>query len=417
MSLPENPATSSSTLPAASSATMPALSSSSLPPASITTTGSWSARSDTELGRSERRALEWSALAAALAIAWITLPIGTGILLGALLAFTMQPVYERLRARTGRPGLSALLTTILATLVILSFIGVLALLFVTRGVTLARQFVAPLAPQGSLTHITARLSPTLHRFHIAPEELTTRLRSGATELAGRLASVAEGVAAQTASLLLGLFFAVMTMYLCVRNWGGITRRAQEVLPLRPDYTRALFDEFRRVGRTTLFGTVVTGLAQGVLATLGYWMTGVPEPVFFGALTAVASLVPAVGTLLVWVPAGIVLILTGHSGAGFAELIWGAAVIIGVSDYVIRPRLVGGEDAVPTLVTFAALFGGVEVLGLKGLILGPLVMSVAVATLRLYASEMRARRQRAARPHERVVSPDPPPPRERHTRRF
>jgi predicted PurR-regulated permease PerM len=178
-------------------------------------------------------------------------------------------------------------------------------------------------------------------------------------------------------------------------------RAQEALPLRPDYTRRLFDEFRRVGRTTLLGTIVTGLAQGLFATVGYALCGVPKPLFFGAATAVASLVPAVGTMLVWVPVGIVRILTGHAVSGIFELVWGAVFIAAISDYVVRPRLVGGDSETPSLVTFTALFGGVEVFGLEGLIVGPVLMALAIAVLRLYVAEAAARRRGAGVPEEAV----------------
>src|SRR6185295_509068 len=117
--------------------------------------------------------------------------------------------------------------------------------------------------------------------------------------------------------------------------------------------------FRRAGRATLLGTVVTGVAQGALAAVGYWATGVPEPAFFGTATAIASVVPAVGTLLVWVPAGLYLLLSGHLAWGIVELAWGLLVVVGFSDYVIRPRLVGDED-MPPLLTLLALFGGLEV---------------------------------------------------------
>ena len=176
-----------------------------------------------------------------------------------------------------------------------------------------------------------------------------------------------------------------------------------MLPLRPRYTRALLEEFQRAGRSTLLGTVVTGLAQGAFAAVGYWFTGVPEPAFFGAATAVMSLLPGVGTLVVWVPAGIYLIATGHPGMGVLELIWGTLVVVGVSDYVIRPRLVGGHGPMPALLTFAALFGGIEVFGLVGLIVGPLIMSVSFAVLRIFAQE--ARERRAVRGSRSL----PPPP--------
>jgi predicted PurR-regulated permease PerM len=164
-----------------------------------------------------------------------------------------------------------------------------------------------------------------------------------------------------------------------------------MVPLRPRYTRELLVEFQRVGRSTLLGTVLTGLAQGVLAAIGYMITGVPEAAFFGAATAVASLLPGVGTLLVWVPAGVFLFLTGHPAMGVLELCWGSIAVVGASDYVIRPRLVGGHGTMPSLLTFVALFGGVEVFGLSGLIIGPLIVSLSYAVLKIFAQDAEARR--------------------------
>ena len=166
----------------------------------------------------------------------------------------------------------------------------------------------------------------------------------------------------------------------------MARHAENMLPLRPRYTRDLLEEFRRVGRTTLLGTVATGLAQGALAGLGYFVTGVPEPAFFGAATALASLVPGIGTLFIWLPAGIFLIAEGHPALGSLELIWGALVVVGASDYVIRPARVGRHSTMPALLTFTGLFGGVEAFGLIGLILGPLLMALSFSLLRLFAHD-------------------------------
>ena len=78
-------------------------------------------------------------------------------------------------------------------------------------------------------------------------------------------------------------------------------------------------------------------------------------------------------------------LTGHFTAGIIEIVWGALVVVGVSDYLIRPRLVG-DEGMPAVLTFVALFGGVEVMGLSGLIIGPVLMSLALAALRIYQAE-------------------------------
>ncbi len=344
-----------------------------------------------DLERSEHRALTWAAVAAVAAIAWIAMPVSVGILLGTLTAFIVQPLYERLEPRLGRTGAS--LTCVLgAAFGLVAAFGGIGWLFVASGSGLARELIDALGPGGGANRAVAVVGRLTSRFGLSPEEAAARLRGVAEGAAARAATFAEGIIAATTSSLLALFFAMLTMHFILRHWQRAAARAQEALPLHPDYTRELFEEFRRTGRTTLLGTVVTGLAQGALATIGYAISGMPKPLFFGAATAVASLIPAVGTLLIWVPAGIVLILTGHVLGGVVELTWGALFIVGISDYVVRPRLVGSEAEMPSLVTFTALFGGVEAFGLKGLIVGPMIMSLAIAVLRLYLREAAARRK-------------------------
>lgn len=343
-----------------------------------------------EASRGERRALAWTALAAVAAIAWIVMPVGVGILLGALLAFAMQPLFERLAPRFGRMW-SALAVVIGSVIAFAGTVGGLAWLLVTRGTALTHQWTASLGPEGPARAVFTAVGRVTSRIGIPPHELADRARELLQAAAERAAVVAETIVATTASAALALFFAMLSMHFILRNWETVALRAQETLPLRPDYTASLFAEFRRVGRSTLLGTVGSGLAQGVLATLGYWISGVPEPLFFGAATAVASLVPAVGAALVWVPVGVVMILAGHVTGSVIEFVWGAVLVAALCDYFIRPRLVGRGGTLPSLLTFAALLGGVQVFGLKGLIVGPVLMSLAVAVVRLYATEARKRR--------------------------
>jgi predicted PurR-regulated permease PerM len=339
---------------------------------------------------SEHRALAWTAAAAVAAIFWLVRPVGLGILLGTLLVFVAQPVCVRLTAWIGARW--AVLTTVIASgLALAAALGGLGWLFVSRGTVLSSELVDAVGPSGFIDRALARAGSFTERFGVTPDDLRGHLRVLAGAAAGNAARVAETIASATASALLGLFFAMLAAHYGLRHGEPLSRRIADVLPLRPAYTRALLTEFRRVGRATLLGSVVTGIVQGTLATIGFWITGVPEPIFFGALTMIASFVPIAGVLLVIVPACIGLFLAGHPIRGIVELAWGLMFVVGASDYVIRPRLVRGEAKVPALVTFAALFGGVEALGLQGLLVGPVLMALAIAVLRLYAAEARARR--------------------------
>ena len=341
------------------------------------------------------RALGFLAVAAFAALVWLALPVGVGLFLGVLLAFTLQPIYGRLRARRWRAGVSALVCSLGATMLVAGVVVGFAVLSITRGVALVSSLPALLAPGGALrefvTSSTARLSPV----HVNAAALWSKLEEGAMSLGSRMAGFAADGAGFALGGLLTMFFMTLATYFALLHWKELVHRAELILPFEPRHTRALLDQFRTIGRQVLRGTVVTGFVQGVLAGIGYWLTGAPEPVFFGALTAVASLVPGVGTALVWVPIGIYRTLTGHVGAGVAELIYGALVVGILSDYVIRPRLVGRDEGIPAIFTFVSIFGGVQVFGLIGLVVGPIIVTLSVAVLRTYQAEVAL--ARASRP--------------------
>ena len=330
-------------------------------------------------------ALGWLALAAIAIVIWLARPFVMGMLLGAMMAFTLEPLYEREVRLYRRPVLWAVAAVIATGILVLAVAASFITLFITRLAGFANDLRTALKPGGALVVSLGAASEWLSRHGLSISSLISRLENAAGEIASRSAVIAAGVAAGTFSALLGLFFALLTMYLVLRYWPRMVAATAAVSPLAPKHTRAVLAEFKRAGRETLTGTVVTGLAQGVFAGIGFWISGVPQPAFFGAATAVASLLPGVGTLLVWVPVGVFLAATSHPGKAALELSWCALTVVAVSDYVIKPKLVGDGNT-PAILVYIALFGGVEVLGLAGLIIGPILMAMAVAALRLYARE-------------------------------
>jgi predicted PurR-regulated permease PerM len=330
-------------------------------------------------------ALGWLALAAIAIVIWLARPFVIGMLLGATMAFTFEPLYEREVRLYGRPALWAVTAVIATGILVLALAAGFITLFITRLAGFANDLRTALSPGGTLVVSLDTASQWLGRHGLSISSLISRLEDAAGEIASRSAVIAAGVAAGTFSALLGLFFALLTMYAVLRYWPRMVAATAAVSPLAPKHTRAVLAEFKRASRETLTGTVVTGLAQGVFAGIGFWLSGVPQPAFFGAATAVASLLPGVGTLLVWVPVGIFLAATGHAGKATLELIWCALTVVGLCDYVIRPKLVGDQDT-PAILVYIAVFGGVEVFGLAGLVMGPILMAMAVAALRLYARE-------------------------------
>jgi predicted PurR-regulated permease PerM len=335
----------------------------------------------------QRKALGIFALAAVAALAWLSLPVASGLFLGTFLAFSLLGTYERLHQRWRRPSLAAVLLALGSGFA--TIIGLLVLIYfvVVRGISALSQLAQSFGSQGSLKTTLDHLNEATLKLPFGPFDITGRVRQLAEDAALELTSIVGVVAGATFGAVLTLFFTIMTTFFVLRHWTRILAQAERMLPLHPMHTRVVLAEFQKVGREVFIGTMLTGLIQGLLAGVGYALANVPEPGLLAALTAICSLVPALGTLLVWVPVGVALLLWGHPAAGIFELLWGALMVGVLSDYVIRPRLVGGGGHIPTLLTFIALFGGVEVFGVLGLVIGPVIAAVALALLRTYDREM------------------------------
>jgi len=336
---------------------------------------------------SQRRALGFFALAALAALLALAAPVSSGLFLGTLLAFSLLGTYERLSARSKRPVLAAVLLALGSGLAILGGLFGLLYFVVIRGAVVVQQLAADFSLTSTPHTVLGHIQQLTAKLPFGPIDLTARLNTLLSDAASRLTHWIGAIAGATLGGGLTLFFTVMTTFFVLRHWTEIQERSERMLPLHPKHTRVVMWEFQKVGKEVFIGTMLTGFAQGLLAGVGYSIAGAPEPVLLATITAICSLVPAVGTLLVWVPVGVGLFATGHPGAGVFELLWGGFVVVGLSDYVIRPALVGGHGHVPTLLTFISLFGGVEVFGLLGLIIGPVIAAVALALLRTYDREI------------------------------
>jgi predicted PurR-regulated permease PerM len=124
----------------------------------------------------------------------------------------------------------------------------------------------------------------------------------------------------------------------------------------------------------------------VFAAVGFSLAGLSQPLLWATITMLASFLPVVGTAAVWVPVSVVTFAMGRTGAAIFIAIWGFLVVTAVADYVVRPRLVGSHTQVHPLPLLISLIGGVEMLGLMGVLVGPVVMALCLAVLRIYEAE-------------------------------
>ena len=221
-----------------------------------------------------------------------------------------------------------------------------------------------------------------------PATLRQELVSAPERLAANLGHTATQLVAASLGGILVVVLTAVTAFFLLREGARQTAWLVKALPLPDREVRELARNFQEVTQAMLLGTGATAVYEAVTAFGAYWLAGVPRPLVWAALTGVASVVPAVGAMLLVTPISLWLVATGRPGAGIAVILWGLIVMGGVSNYLLRPRLLGSRVKMNDLLVFIALFGWVAAFGPIGIILGPIITALLVSLVKIYQRDYR-----------------------------
>lgn len=325
-----------------------------------------------------RPALPWVLLALAAAAAATLSPLWISLVLAAWFASLTRRLWERLSQRLGqRPRLAAVLTVVALVLLVAPLVGVGVSLGM-GGVEFIRRIASSEENRSRLVQLVTDQPSTseLPRFEIS--SLVNLLQ----EHGSKAWQVVRAIAGKTATGLVGLFIFLFGAYTFLVDGQRFSSWLTARMPIAPQHFRRLCAAFYETGRGMLVSVGLTGLVQGVVATIAYFALKIPSALGLGILTAVAALIPSVGTPLVWIPVAIGLAL---SGRWIAAIILGAigVLVIGTVDNILRPVFSRyGQLNLPTFVLFLAIFGGIALYGAEGIILGPLLVRLGVEALDL-----------------------------------
>jgi predicted PurR-regulated permease PerM len=172
-------------------------------------------------------------------------------------------------------------------------------------------------------------------------------------------------------------FIIFAMFLLFRDGNRIVSKIPEFLPFERARSEALLTRIRDVIYGGVYGVVVIALTQGALCGGMFWVLGIPSAALWGMVTVLTSVLPLVGAAAVWVPGALYLVAVGKWPHAIVLAVWGTLVISGVDNF-LRPRLVAGRVGLSELVMFFALLGGLQVFGVLGIVLGPLLFAIAAS---------------------------------------
>ena len=311
--------------------------------------------------------------------------------LATALALMLNPMHQRItRSLNGRRAHSAFIITLGANAAIL--MPVVALLVMVAGQ--ARALYTWVMPHLSAAGPQAFLSETLLEhfgwFMSVQQTLGDRLAAFLTEVLSRLAGAINGLlqaaAGDLSAAMLDVALLLIMLFFFLRDGPQFHAVLRRISPLSRNQVDSVVENISSTMQGALASLVVVPLVQGGLATLGYWVLGVPNALLWGVLTTLVAFIPAAGTPLVWMPICIYLWLRGEVWQSLFLAAFGALVVSTI-DNVLRPLLLKGTAHIHPLWSLLAILGGMFSFGALGLLVGPLVLSLGVSALHIYEREI------------------------------
>ncbi len=303
--------------------------------------------------------------------------------LALIIAILFNPVFRFFDRRTGNRSIAAGLTIALVFLIIALPVWLFGQILVTEllslydrvkqgGLLIDRSQIidnVPVQLQGLIEGISEDVGSFLRNFTANAFETFSNLLSN------------------LASFFIAFFLLFFLLYYVLRDGHTIKTMLMDISPIETNQENKLFSRIVAAVNGVVKGQFLIALVQGCVATLGFIIFGIPEPVLWGLFTVLTALVPTVGTSLSLIPAIIYLAITGQAPQAIGLTIWGV-VAVGLIDNVIGPKLIGSTTKLHPILVLLSVLGGIQFFGFLGFLIGPILMAIFVALIDLYRTDFK-----------------------------
>lgn len=326
------------------------------------------------------------------AFVWLTMPFYGAVLWAVILAVLFDPLHRKLEKWLGRRRNVAAVISVLACICIVVIPGSMILAALAQEA--ADLYSRITTQEFDVGVLLARIRDALPRFMLDAfsalnlgdvTEIQVRLTSFLLQSSQTIATKAVIVGQSTAQLLVSLGVMLYLLFFLFRDGSNLVAMVRNASPLSDRYTDHILGKFTSVVKATVKSNVIIAVIQGAIGGATFWMLGIEAALLWGVLMAVLSLLPALGTALVWGPVAGYLLLTGEYLKGAVLLTIGMLVISTV-DNLLRPLLVGKGTRLPDYVVLVSTLGGLFLIGANGFVLGPLIAAVFISVWSLFTDD-------------------------------
>lgn len=342
-----------------------------------------------ERAEDRREKVRWAVLLIGVLLAfylcWLMLQPFVQVLLWALVLTTsFEPLHARVLARVKHPDLSAFLSCFIVVLVIgvpTTLVGFAVIRELAPAVdALQKMIISLLDPKSPVIgNVLGWLAERGVDIEAVKRQALDQAQAGLGELTTNSIGYVRGIVSGIFGIILEIFFIFFTMYYLFRDGEQISEGLYDLLPLERAQTQEIIARTHEVISAGVYGVLVIAGIQGTLGGLAFWALRLPSPLVWGVVMSFASMIPMVGSFVVWIPAAIYLLFAGHWIKALLLVLWGT-LVIGLVDNFLRPKLVGGRARMHELLIFFSVLGGLQMFGVLGLALGPVVVAVTLALI-------------------------------------
>ncbi len=301
--------------------------------------------------------------------------------LAGILAVLFRPWHKAMQKRIVSKTGSALATVFFVLILILIPLSFLGYILYKEFANLYANVTSGAVSLDQST-IISHLPTSIQKFG---QGFFNDLNARLSHVAGSTVQGLTGVLSNIANFFIDCFLVFFTLFYFLRDGDKIKHAFVSIFPLSQSHEGKLVDNIEQAIDGVVKGSFLVALTQGGVALIGFLIFGVPQPLLWACFTVLAALVPTFGTTLALAPAVLYLLFTGHTGGAIGMAIWGA-LAVGTIDNFISPRLIGSRTKLHPLIVLFAVIGGLQLFGVIGFLLGPIIMAVFMALLEIYRTE-------------------------------
>lgn len=292
----------------------------------------------------------------------------------AVIATIFYPWHKKIeKIVKGRSTIASLLSVFSVIIIVLIPVVVIGGLVVQESVRLYQDMSQDSyqSVENGVLHGVGKIVARLEPLAISEEVVTERLRGWTANIAEKVAGSFVAFTQITFSFFIYTLITLYLLFFFFRDGKKIHDLCMYYLPLRDKDENRLLTRFVETTRAVMKGSLFIGILQGIAGGLTFLVVGLPNPILWGVAMGAFSLVPAVGTMIVWLPAGIILLVTGSVWQGITVLVSGVLLVSSIDEF-LRPTLIGRGASMPESIMLLATIGGLATFGISGLVIGPII---------------------------------------------